>query len=161
MPAGTVALRLIRRAFHRIDVALTCWIAPFPKNPSQADPADLVRFRTFFRQLPSDTAARDYIDVHLPRLVRTMTLVPEPAGVRRALELGSYMRIAPALHALCGYPEVRAADFGQLGRSVRKSVALAGGEFTCDIDLFDAGGDRFPYPDGISHWCYVARCWNT
>jgi hypothetical protein len=94
MPAGTVALRLIRRAFHQLDVALTRWIAPLPKDTSHADPADLVGFRTFFRRLPSDAAARDYMHVHLPRLVRTMTLVPKPAGVRRALELGSYMQMS-------------------------------------------------------------------
>src|SRR5678816_1492727 len=156
MPAGTVALRLIRRAFHQIDVALTRWIAPLPKNALQAGPADLVGFRTFFRRLPSDATAREYMDVHLPRLVRTMTLVPKPAGVRRALELGSYMQMTPALYALCGYPEVRGADFGQLGRSVRKSVTLASGEFTCDVDLFDAERDRFPYPDG--HFSLVLCC---
>jgi SAM-dependent methyltransferase len=156
MPAGTIALRLIRGAFHQIDMALTGWIASLPKDASQADSADLVRFRTFFRQLPSDAAARDYMDVHLPRLVRTMTLVPKPAGSRRALELGSYMQMAPALYALCEYPEVRGADFGQLGRSVRKSVTLANGEFTCDIDFFDAGRDRFPYQDG--HFSLVLCC---
>ena len=139
---------MIRGVFHQIDLALTRWIAPVTDNTTQAAPADLVRFRTFFRQLPSDPEAREYVDVHLPRLVRTMTLVPEPAGVRRALELGAYMQMTPALHALCGYPEVRGADFGPLGRSVRKSVTLAGGEFTCDIDFFDAERDRFPYPDG-------------
>ena len=156
MPAGTLALRLIRGAFHRLDMALTRWIAPLPRNPSQADPADLVRFRTFFRQLSSDAAVRDYMDVHLPRLARTMTLVPKPAGVRRALELGSYMQMTPALYALCGYPEVHGADFGQLGRSVRKSVTLASGEFACNIDFFDAARDRFPYPDG--HFSVVLCC---
>jgi len=34
-----------------------------------------------------------------------MTLAPPPAGVRRALELGAYLHMASALHALCGYPE--------------------------------------------------------
>ena len=85
---GTVALRLIRRAFHQIDVTLTRWIAPLPKNALQADSADLVGFRTFFRRLPSDAAARDYMDVHLPRLVRTMTLVPKPAGVAARARAG-------------------------------------------------------------------------
>lgn len=156
MPAGTVALRLIRVAFHQIDVALTRWIAPLPNNPSQADPADLVRFQTFFQQLPSDAAAREYLNVHLARLARTITLVPKPAGAGRALELGSYMQMAPALHALCGYPEVCGADFGQLGRSVRKSVAPASEEFICDIDFFDAERDLFPYPDG--HFSLVLCC---
>ncbi|MBZ5590654.1 MAG: class I SAM-dependent methyltransferase [Acidobacteriia bacterium] len=156
MPAGTVALRLIRGAFHQIDVALARCLAPPPKQAQQTDPEDLARFREFFRQLPADAAARAYLDVHLPRLVRTMTLVPKPAGARRALELGAYMQMTPALHALCGYPEVRGADFGPLGRSVRKTVALAGGEFTCEIAFFDAERDRFPYPDG--HFSLVLCC---
>jgi len=95
-------------------MALTRWIAPLPNNASQADPADLVRFQTFFQQLPSDAAAREYVNVHLARLARTITLVPKPAGAGRALEQGSYMQMAPALHALCGYPEVCGADFGPL-----------------------------------------------
>ena len=65
----------------------------------------------------------------MPRLVRTMTLVPAPSGVRRALELGAYLHMTAALHALCGYPEVRAGDFGPLGQSIRKTVALEGEEF--------------------------------
>jgi SAM-dependent methyltransferase len=147
MPAGTVALRLIRGAFHQIDIRLTRWWAPLPQV-SQRDPADELRFRDFFRRLPSDESGRGYMEVHLPRLVRTMTLAPQPLGVRRALELGAYLHMAAALHALCGYPEVRAADFGPLGQSTRKGVALAGGEFACNVDLFDVERDQFPYPDG-------------
>src|SRR5258708_5495082 len=156
MPAGTVALRFIRGAFHQIDMALTRWIVPLPKNASEANATDLVRFQTFFQELPSDAAARDYVNVHLARLARTMTLVPKPAGAGRALELGSYMQMAPALQALCGYPEVCGADFGQLGHSVCKSVPLAAAEFTCDLDFFDAERDRFPYPDG--HFSLALCC---
>ena len=147
MRAGTVALRLIRGAFHQIDIKLTRWLAPLPEA-SLRDPADELRFRDFFRRLPPDEAARGYMEVHLPRLVRTMTLAPQPAGVRRALELGAYLHMAAALQALCGYSEVSAADFGTLGQSTRKTVALAGGEFASNVDLFDVERDRFPYPDG-------------
>jgi SAM-dependent methyltransferase len=147
MRAGTVALRLIRGAFHQIDIKLTRWLTSHPEA-SQRDSPDELRFRNFFRRLPADEAARGYMEVHLPRLVRTMTLAPQPAGVSRALELGAYIHMAAALHALRGYPEVRAANFGLLGLSTRKTVALAGEEFACNVDLFDVERDRFPYPDG-------------
>src|SRR5260370_33590409 len=113
MRAGTVALRLIRGAFHQIDIKLTRWLEPLPQV-SQRDSADALRFRKFFGQLPFDEAARGYMEVHLPRLMRTMTLAPQPAGVGRALELGAYLHIAAALHVRGGYPEARAADVGPL-----------------------------------------------
>jgi SAM-dependent methyltransferase len=64
--------------------------------------------------------------------------------------------MAAALHALCGYPEVRAADFGPLGQSTRKTVAVEGGQFACEVDLFDVTRDGFPYPDG--HFFLVLCC---
>lgn len=147
MPAGTIALRWIRELFHRIDLKLTRRFEPCPE-PSQRDIAGEMRFRDFFNTLEADEAARGYIEAHLPRLTRTMTLTPAPSGAGRALELGSYLQMAAALHAVRGYPEVRAADFGTLGQSVHKTAKFAGGEFACDQDLFDVERDRFPYPDG-------------
>jgi SAM-dependent methyltransferase len=116
--------------------------APAPPDPNAA------KFEEFFRTLPLSEEARGYMNVHLPRLVRTMTLVPEPQGAKRVLELGAYMQMTPALQEICGYSEVRAADFGKLGERVHKVVPLARGTFTVDVDLFDAEFDRFPYPDG-------------
>ncbi|HVP48992.1 MAG TPA: methyltransferase domain-containing protein [Bryobacteraceae bacterium] len=146
-------LQLLRGALRRIDTILTRWADPSPDvSPPPVAPA----IEEFFRELAADAAAREYIQVHLPRLAQTMTLVPKPTGLRRALELGAYMQMTPALQMLCGYPEVRAADLGQLGRSVRKAVALKGGEFTIDIDLFDVERDRFPYPD--AHFSLVLCC---
>jgi SAM-dependent methyltransferase len=150
------AMQLFRGALRRIDFALARRSAP-PLQPGFSPASDdLAKFQAFFRELPSDAAAREYIGVHLPRLARTMTLVPKPSGARRVLELGAYMQMTPALTTLCGYPEVRAADLGPLGETARKTIALRSEEFTCDIDLFDAERDRFPYPD--AHFSLVLCC---
>ena len=146
-------LQRVRGALRRIDTLLTRWA---DLSPDVSPPPAAPGFEDFFRGLSADAAAREYIQVHLPRLARTMMLVPTPTGVRRALELGAYMQMTPALKILCGYPELRAADLGQPGCSVRKAVALKDGEFTIDIDLFDVERDRFPYPD--SHFSLVLCC---
>ncbi len=50
---------------------------------------------------------RSYLELHLRRLARTLDLTPAPGSTRRALELGAYMQITPALACLLGYEEVR------------------------------------------------------
>jgi SAM-dependent methyltransferase len=57
------------------------------------------------------------------------------------------MQMTPALACLLGYKDVRAAYFGALGQ-VETKVATVGGReiFRCQIDLFDAEQDAFPYP---------------
>jgi SAM-dependent methyltransferase len=66
------------------------------------------------------------------------------------------MHMAPALHHLLGYQYVRGAYYGS-GGTQRKSVDLGRGvSFACDIDLFDAERDRFPYGDG--EWAVVLAC---
>jgi SAM-dependent methyltransferase len=150
-----MVLRLIRGAFHQIDVILTRWLATLPQ-PSQGNQVDESRFRDFFLRMQLDDAGRLYTNIHLPRLVRTMTLVPMPSGVGRALELGTYLQMGAALHLLCGYPEVCAADFGPLGHSKRKGIVFPDGDFHCTVDLFDVERDRFPYSDG--HFSLVLCC---
>ncbi len=89
-------------------------------------------------------AARQYLEKHVPRLARTLALVPDPPlGHSRVLELGCYMQITPLLNQLCGYTEVRGAYYGTAGRIDHKVL----GRFECDVDHFDAERDPFPYPD--------------
>jgi SAM-dependent methyltransferase len=95
-----------------------------------------------------DEGARAYLAKHIPRLARTLALVPPPQNTGRVLELGCYMQITPLLSRLCGYREVRGAYFGVPGRTDRKTMQFPDGEFSCDVDHFDAERDRFPYPDG-------------
>ncbi|HWB98740.1 MAG TPA: methyltransferase domain-containing protein, partial [Bryobacteraceae bacterium] len=57
-------------------------------------------------------------------------------------------QITPALRAQKGYGEVRGCYYGPAGQVDHRSVISAEGErFECDIDLFNAEKDRFPYAD--------------
>lgn len=96
-----------------------------------------------------DQDARNYLEIHLARIVTTLSVTPEPFQTRRVLELGAYMHMTPALQCVLGYGEVRGAYFGPIGRTDRK-VVYAGGKpvFECSVDLFDAEKDRFPYEGG-------------
>ena len=104
----------------------------------------------FVRSLDQpDEAARRYLEIHVPRIGRTLGLIPPPRSSGRILEMGAYMQMTPALQCVLGYREVRGAYFGPLGRSDQKSATVNGKEiFRCQIDLFDAEKDRYPYDDG-------------
>lgn len=147
---GWKTLSFFRAGMRRVD-QLAARMMGYPGDLSARTAPEeekAARFETFFRALPVAAGGIEYLDVHLPRLVRTMTLVPEPSGARRVLELGAYMHMTPALKVLNGYDDVHAANFGLLGQSVHKTVLLPDGEFSVDVDLFNAEQDRFPYPDG-------------
>ena len=63
--------------------------------------------------------------------------------------MGAYLQITPALKTHLGYGEVRGCYYGPRGQTNHRSVTSENGEdFRCDIDLFDAEKDRFPYDDG-------------
>lgn len=95
-----------------------------------------------------DQDARNYLDVHMERIVRTLSITPPPGRTKRVLELGAYMHMTPALGRVLGYGEVRGAYFGPLGRIDKKSVTSKGKTvFECYVDLFDAEQDRYPYDD--------------
>jgi SAM-dependent methyltransferase len=71
--------------------------------------------------------------------------------------MGAYLQITPALRSRLGYGEVRGCYYGKLGRVDHRTAVSAGGEtFACDIDLFDAEKDPYPYPDG--HFSTVLCC---
>jgi SAM-dependent methyltransferase len=100
------------------------------------------------RVLPApDEDSRRYLAKHIPRLARTLALVPPPGETGRVLELGCYMQITPLLERLCGYREVRGAYYGKPGDADRKIIRFPDGEFRCSVDHFDAERDPFPYPD--------------
>jgi SAM-dependent methyltransferase len=139
----------LRWSLHKLDAALAR--AETDSGPEALPPPR--RFNeiaAFVRSLDQgDQSARTYLEIHLPRIARTLDLVPAPRSSGRVLELGAYMHMTPALQCVLGYKEVRGAFFGPLGRTDEKSVT-AGGKpvFRCFVDLFDAEKDRYPYPDG-------------
>jgi SAM-dependent methyltransferase len=95
-----------------------------------------------------DEGARSYIAEHKTRLVKTLELVPEGSADRSILEMGAYMQITPALKTRLGYGYVRGCYYGKAGTIEHKAAESVEGErFECDIDLFDAERDRFPYAD--------------
>jgi glycosyltransferase involved in cell wall biosynthesis/SAM-dependent methyltransferase len=101
--------------------------------------------------------SQTYLDIHLTRLRRTLEITPPGTAGDRILEMGAYMQITPALHSKLGYGEVRGCYLGAPGRTDHKqAVSLDGEEFHCEIDLFNAEKDVFPYPDG--HFSTVLCC---
>jgi SAM-dependent methyltransferase len=104
-----------------------------------------------------DEAARQYLEVHVNRVGRTLTLAPPPKSSKRILEMGTYMHMAPALQCVLGYQEVRGTYYGPLGRVDEKIVTVNGREvFRCFVDLFNAEKDIYPYPD--NHFETILAC---
>jgi SAM-dependent methyltransferase len=90
-----------------------------------------------------------YVRKHLARLVRTIEITPPGAPSGRILEMGAYLHITPALKTVLGYGDVRGCYLGAAGRvDHRTARSESGEEFDCDIDLFDAEKDVYPYSDG-------------
>ena len=93
-------------------------------------------------------ASKSYLQTHLTRLEKTLAITPTGGPGDRILEMGSYLQITPALKEKLGYGEVRGCYYGPAGKSERRvTTSSAGAEFYCDVDLFDAEKDRFPYED--------------
>jgi len=89
-----------------------------------------------------------YLDTHLTRLLKTLEITPPGGPGDRILEMGAYLQITPALRSKLGYGYVRGCYYGPAGTTDHRSVVSTGGEpFECEIDLFNAEKDPFPYPD--------------
>ena len=100
---------------------------------------------------------RTYVDAHLTRLEKTLGIIPPGGPKDRILEMGTYLQITPSLRTRLGYGEVRGCYFGPAGTVEHRVVTAESGEvFECDVDLFDAEGGIFPYPDG--HFSTVLCC---
>lgn len=99
----------------------------------------------------NDSAA-GYIRTHLTRLQKTLAITPKGAPDQRILEMGAYLQITPSLKTKLCYGEVRGCYLGPLGEIDHKEVQSEEGEvFRCEVDLFDAEKDTFPYPDAHFH----------
>ena len=93
--------------------------------------------------------AREYLAAHSTRLTHTLEITPPGGPGDCILEMGAYLQITPALRTKLGYGTVRGCYFGPAGRVDRRTAISEEGErFECEIDLFDAEKDPFPYPDG-------------
>jgi SAM-dependent methyltransferase len=140
-------LRFIRTLLRRLNYHLTS-----REQPHSPEPFDAVRLKQSEEALEHmpmpDEGAKAYLKKHIPRLARTLALVPPPQTTGRVLELGCYMQITALLARVCGYREVRGAYYGTPGRTDRKTMQFPDGEFSCYVDHFDAERDPFPYPDG-------------
>ena len=147
-------LRVVRAALRRMNTYLSrryerSSAAKHPIPHPGVPHDELAAAEQALRQLAvSGNAALAYFEKHLPRLARTLTLVPLPKASSRILELGCYMQITPFLKRLCGYSEVRGSHYGPLGVSEMKTASAGGELFTVTVDLFDAERDDYPYKDG-------------
>lgn len=132
---------------------------PPPVSPPTAEPEPQPEHPTeiYLKTWAVTGDSRDYLDTHLTRLRRTLELTPPAAPGDRILEMGAYMQITPALRSRLGYSEVRGCYLGAPGKVDHKEVlSLEGERFVCEIDLFNAEKDRFPYPD--AHYATVLCC---
>ncbi len=118
---------------------------------------EVVAAEEYLKTWATTKGSEEYLDIHLTRLRRTLEITPPGGPEDRVLEMGAYMQITPALQSKLGYGEVRGCYLGPLGTVESKSVTSNDGEtFICQIDLFNAEKDVFPYPGG--HFSTVLCC---
>jgi SAM-dependent methyltransferase len=126
------------------------------QNMMQQPPEDTNLGRYILGSCESATA-EEYAREHLARLIRTLEVTPSGSSGDRVLEMGAYMQITPALRYKLGYGEVRGCNLGPSGEVVHKTTQTADGKrFECDVDLFNAEREPFPYPD--EHFTTVICC---
>ncbi len=89
-----------------------------------------------------------YARTHMRRLLHTLEITPPGGAGKSVLEMGCYMQITPVLQKFLNYEHVRGCYFGPAGETKHRTVVAPDGrEFTCDVDLFDAEKDPYPYAD--------------
>ncbi len=138
--------RILRALTRRLNRNLPEWQPDSGTPPF--DPERLQRAESALRSMKMPDADGDrYLAKHIPRLSKTLALVPPPQATGRVLELGCYMQITPLLQRVCGYTEVRGAYYGPEGRIDRRTFDFPDGQFACYVDHFDVERNDFPYPD--------------
>ncbi len=91
---------------------------------------------------------RSYTNTHITRLTKTLSLTPAGDASQAILEMGAYMQITPALRHQLNYGTVRGCYYGPAGQTDHHQIQSEDGRnFECEVDLFDAEKDIFPYPD--------------
>jgi glycosyltransferase involved in cell wall biosynthesis/predicted SAM-dependent methyltransferase len=124
------------------------WVDAAVPEPPQPPPPPPPPSGEYVLGWAATPEARAYVETHLSRLEKTLEITPPGGPHDRILEMGAYLQITPALKTRLGYGEVRACYYGPAGRVDHRSVVSASGEqFACQVDLFDAEKDPFPYPD--------------
>lgn len=124
------------------------WPQPAPAPPPQPTIHVPQPSSDYIAGWATTSEAHDYIQTHLSRLEKTLALIPPGGPQDRILEMGAYFQITPALKTRLGYGEVRACYYGPAGKFEHKVIESAQGErFSCEVDLFDAEKDPFPYPE--------------
>jgi glycosyltransferase involved in cell wall biosynthesis/SAM-dependent methyltransferase len=114
---------------------------PVPVSPVEPD---------YVQGWSTEEPARVYFETHKTRLARTLEITPPGGPDDRVLEMGAYLQITPALKTKLGYGYVRGCYYGPPGKVEHRTAASIEGErFECDIDLFNAEKDVFPYADGF------------
>jgi len=128
--------------------------SPQPRPPGTQDQPPTAEYVTSWA---ANSESLGYVDTHLTRLVKTLEITPPGSAEDRILEMGAYLQITPALRSKLGYGCVRGCYYGPAGKIDRRSAISTEGEtFDCEIDLFNAEKDPFPYPDG--HFATVLCC---
>ena len=91
---------------------------------------------------------KQYTNTHITRLTKTLSLTPMGDETKSILEMGAYMQITPALRYQLQYGSVRGCYYGPKGQTDHHEIESEHGQpFACDVDLFDAEKDVFPYAD--------------
>jgi SAM-dependent methyltransferase len=148
----TVAAQYTQFLEHVLNPAAAPIPAPRPLPPDPVRDANNAPAPPptieYLRGWASTPEATSYLNTHQTRLVKTLEITPPGGPCDRILEMGAYLQITPALRRQLGYVEVRGCYYGPAGRVDHRTVTSADGEtFSCDIELFNAEKDRFPYPD--------------
>jgi glycosyltransferase involved in cell wall biosynthesis/SAM-dependent methyltransferase len=120
---------------------------PAPAPPPETNPTLSIQVPSVsFTAWAGEEGGRQYVETHLTRLTKTLSLVPPGGPEQSILEMGAYLQMTPALHFDLGYGHVRGCYYGPAGRTDHREITSADGRtFTCEIDLFDAEKDPFPY----------------
>ena len=127
-------LRAIRRLLRDTDILIERQRHGISPTSHRGNGREMEIERFLRRVELHGEAARMYLETHRRRLVRTLSLVPQPDG-GRALELGSYVYTAAALDRVLGYRDVQCAYYHSTPSRDQKLLRIEGeADFVCDIE---------------------------